>query len=58
MVERTRFQETHRAELAEHLPWPRIDLPFLFVESFDEQAIASLSDTIVTQLAIHLGQAA
>ncbi len=58
MVERTRFQEQHRAELAEHMPWPRVDLPFLFVERFDESAIARLSESIVTQLAVLQGQAA
>lgn len=58
MVERTHFQEEHRAELREHLEWPRIELPYLFVEEFDERAIATLSDTIVAQLAVHLGQAA
>lgn len=58
MHERSRFQEAHRAELAEHLPWPRIDLPYLFLERFDAAAIATLTNLIEAQLATLQGVAA
>lgn len=58
MVERARFQSGHLAELAEHMPWPRIELPYLFLERFDETAIARLADLLVAQLDVHQGKAA
>ncbi len=58
MVERTHFQQGHLAELSEHLPWPRIELPYLFLDKFDAEAIAQLADLIETQLDVHRGKAA
>jgi anion-transporting ArsA/GET3 family ATPase len=58
MVERARFQEGHLTELAEHMPWPRVELPFLFLERFDQGAIGALSSILVSQLEVHQGKAA
>ena len=58
MVERSRFQRTHLAELVDHLPWPRLELPYLFLEQFGEAAITQLADTLVSQLELHQGKAA
>ncbi len=53
MLERRRFQEHHVAELRDHLAWPRLELPYLFLERFGASAIETLSDSLVTQLAAH-----
>ncbi len=56
MLERRRFQEHHMTELREHMPWPRVELPYLFVEDFGLQAVETLSDSLMTQLDAHQGQ--
>jgi len=58
MVERTRFQAGHLTELSEHMPWPRVELPYLFLEHFDAHAIEQLADLVVSQLDVHQGKAA
>jgi len=58
MLERRRFQTAHLTELADHMPWPRVELPYLFRERFDLSAISLLADTLVTQLQALEGKAA
>ncbi|MBL8788786.1 MAG: ArsA family ATPase [Deltaproteobacteria bacterium] len=58
MLERRRFQEAHLTELADHMPWPRVELPYLFRERFDLSAITLLADTLVSQLQALEGKAA
>lgn len=58
MVERRRFQEHHMTELRDHMPWPRIELPFLFVEDFTLSAVEALSAELMKQLEGHRGVAA
>lgn len=58
MLERRRFQEHHMTELRDHLPWPRVELPYLFTESFDRAAVEVLSAELDKQLSAHQEKAA
>jgi hypothetical protein len=58
MLERRRFQEHHMTELRDHLPWPRVELPYLFTESFDRAAVEVLSKELDQQLTAHQEKAA
>ena len=50
MIERRAFQSTHVAELRQNLHWPMLELPYLFTETFDRQAIEKLSACLIAQL--------
>ncbi|MFO0751350.1 MAG: ArsA family ATPase [Myxococcota bacterium] len=51
MRERRTFQEAHIAELRDHLGWPMLELPYLFRERFDADAVTLLADLLDQQLA-------
>ena len=50
MHERRSFQEAHIAELRDHLGWPMLELPYLFRETFDADAVSLLASQLDQQL--------
>lgn len=51
MSNRRDFQDGHIATLREHLPWPMVELPFLFNRKFTQETIAQLAGMLLPQLA-------
>jgi len=51
MTRRAQFQQGHIETLAANLPWPMVQLPFLFTSQFDGDAIGRLTETLLPQIA-------